>query len=249
MNERYHLIESRKGRWHAASIGRMLPNMVTLSALCVGLSSVRFALTQEWTQALVSILIAGFLDGIDGRLARFLKVSSEFGAELDSLADFINFGVAPALVVYCFSLQHWGNKGWGACLFFSACMALRLARFNTQRHSASAFSQGMPAPAGALMALSPMIAGFVFQTTLPRWIFAGCLFITALFLISRYPTFVFKYFVIPRKYMGIFFMAALALITGMISALWETLFIISMAYIITLPISGYWFYKKMHHEE
>lgn len=233
-----------KERWKSPHVGRILPNMITLSALCMGLSSIQFGFCKEWRNAVASVLIAGILDGLDGRVARLLKSSSAFGAELDSLVDFINFGVAPALIVYCYSLSHWGNKGWGFCLFFSACMAWRLARFNTMPQHSSVFSVGVPAPAGALMALTPMINEFVFGFRLPVLVYAGTILGTAILLVSRYPTFVFKKIVIPQNLLGFFCMCILGMIAGLFSAPWETLCVLSALYILSLPLSGYWFYRK-----
>ena len=109
---------------------RFLPNLVTLATLCAGLSAIRLGLVQKWEHAVLAIVIAAILDGMDGRIARFLGTTSRFGAELDSLADFCNFGVAPALLVYLYALQTLDRFGWLICLFFTICMALRLARFN-----------------------------------------------------------------------------------------------------------------------
>lgn len=231
-------------KWKSPSIGRILPNMITLSALCMGLSSIQFGFSKDWKNAVASVLIAGVLDGLDGRVARLLKSSSAFGAELDSLVDFINFGVAPALITYCYSLSDWGNRGWGLSLFFSACMAWRLARFNTLPHHSSVFSMGAPAPAGALLLLTPMIVSFVFDYVVPVRAYALVVVATSILTISRYPTFVFKKIVIAEKLLGIFCMMGLAFIAGIFSAPWETLLVLSSVYILLLPISGYWFYKK-----
>jgi len=231
-------------KWRSPAVGRILPNMITLSALCMGLSSIQFGFSKEWRNAVASVLIAGVLDALDGRVARLLKSSSAFGAELDSLVDFINFGVAPALIIYCYSLSLWGNRGWGLCLFFSACMAWRLARFNTLAHHSSVFSMGLPAPAGALLVLTPMMWAFVFETPIATWLYAVTILISAILTVSRYPTFVFKKIVIPQNFFGIFCICILGTIAGMFSAPWETLLVLSAVYVLFLPISGYWFYSK-----
>ncbi|MBL8677234.1 MAG: CDP-alcohol phosphatidyltransferase family protein, partial [Alphaproteobacteria bacterium] len=129
---------------------RIIPNAITITALCTGLTSIRFALSERWEVAISLILIAAILDALDGRVARFLRVDSAFGAELDSLSDFISFGVAPAVIIYLYSLHLWKGTGWALALFFSTCMALRLARFNTNISIPSAdwekgFSMGVPA--------------------------------------------------------------------------------------------------------
>jgi CDP-diacylglycerol--serine O-phosphatidyltransferase len=234
-----------KKKWTPSSIGRILPNIITMSGLFMGLTAIRFAFLQQWQWAVASVLIAGILDGLDGRLARLLKTNSDFGAELDSLADFINFGVGPSLIIYYFSLHRVGNIGWAACLFFSACMALRLARFNVQRSGVpSRYSVGVPAPAGALLILSPMMGSFVFQTDVPVWIFMLVTLGTAGMMVSRYPTFLFKKMEIPQKYSGAIFISLLAWIISLLNAPWESLLFLSCVYVITWPISGYFFYKK-----
>src|SRR6185369_553783 len=126
----------RRHRLRDHSINRLIPNMLTLTALCAGLTSVKFALTQKWELAVIAILVAALFDALDGRIARLLDSTSKFGAELDSLSDFISFGVAPALILYLWSLQDLGRIGWAISLLFSACMALRLARFNTKLDNA-----------------------------------------------------------------------------------------------------------------
>ena len=119
----------------APRLTRIIPSAVTVTALCTGLSAIRFALSERWELAVSLIFIAAILDAMDGRIARFLRVDSPFGAELDSLSDFISFGVAPAIVLYLYSLHFWKGTGWAIVLFFSTCMALRLARFNTNMDS------------------------------------------------------------------------------------------------------------------
>lgn len=250
--------KSRKGKfplwkksmnpWRGSSLrlGRMLPNMITLLSLCLGLTSIHFAFLLQWERAVSSVLLAGVLDGIDGRLARFLGNSTEFGAELDSLADFINFGVAPALLVFFFSLHQWHQIGWGICVFFSACMALRLARFNTQRlqlpDRAPSLSVGVPAPAAALLAMLPILLSFVTGTSAPPWIFGIVLGCTSLMMISFFPTFLINKLVIPQKYVGGVMLGLLILGIGLLTAPWETLLSIGILYILSFPISGYLFY-------
>jgi CDP-diacylglycerol---serine O-phosphatidyltransferase len=250
-----HLKKKRKnnqthGKWpeRALHIGRLLPNLVTLAALCMGLTSIHFAFLQNWEKAVASILLAAVLDGIDGRLARFLGNSTDFGAELDSLADFINFGVSPSVLVYFFSLHQIKGLGWSVSLFFSACVAMRLARFNTQRvHQSitqSVFSVGVPAPAGALLALTPVMASFITSYRIPTFFFAFFLAGSALLMLSRYPTFVFKKLTIPFHWMAPFSLCILTLISALLTMPWETLLLISALYVISLPISGYLFYQK-----
>lgn len=237
----------KKKMWKRGSVGRLLPNAVTLLALCMGLSAIRFAFLDQNQQAVGSVLIAGLLDGLDGRLARFLKTSSDFGAELDSLADFINFGVAPSLILYCTNLQVWNGGGWLPCLFFSCAMALRLARFNIQRLTAThgnSFSVGVPAPAGALLAMSPLVMEFVFNKRLPVALCILIMVSTAVMLVSRYPTFVFKKINLPERHALVMVFFVIFLIAALVSFPWETLLGLTVAYLLSLPVSGYLFYRK-----
>lgn len=139
----------------------MLPNAITAAALCAGLTGIRFAIDGEWSFAILAVVLAGVLDGIDGRIARLLNAQSRFGAELDSLADSLSFGVAPALILFLWSLQDWPRFGWFAALAFAICCALRLARFNAridvdeQPHKSAGFLTGVPAPVAAGLAFIP----------------------------------------------------------------------------------------------
>ncbi|MEX2009644.1 MAG: CDP-diacylglycerol--serine O-phosphatidyltransferase, partial [Dongiaceae bacterium] len=150
------------------SFNRLIPNILTVLALCAGLTSIRFAFQERWEMAVFAIVIAGVLDGLDGRIARLLDGSSKFGAELDSLSDFLAFGVAPALLLYYFTMKSVVGIGWALALLFAVCCALRLARFNTKVDNADLpawtgrFFTGVPAPAGAGLALLPVFATFEF---------------------------------------------------------------------------------------
>ncbi len=231
------------------SIRRALPNMVTLLSLCMGLSSIPFGFQGEWHAAMTSVLIAGLLDGLDGPLARLLNSSTDFGAELDSLADFINFGAAPAVLIYFFALHQWGRFGWGICLFFAACSALRLARFNIhrtdpeQKNQPRYFSVGVPATIGALLALIPMIYSFIFNEIIVMF-HAFMLIVTGVFMISRYPTFVLKGVRVPPQYVGLAgAIAIVVLILGLLFP-WESLLGLGILYMLSWPISLYWFHKN-----
>ena len=155
----------RVRRLSPLSINRMVPNILTLLALCAGMTAIRFALNDNFIGAVYAIIVAGIFDGLDGRIARLLKSTSSFGAELDSLSDFVSFGVAPAAVVYLWTLSVLRGAGWAIVLFFAVCCALRLARFNTQAQAelpayAAPFFTGVPAPAGAGLVMVPMFLSF-----------------------------------------------------------------------------------------
>lgn len=242
-------LKAWRSSFHKPSIGSMMPNMITLSALCMGLSSIRFSLTGQWKQAVASILIAALLDGLDGRLARLLNTSSDFGAELDSLVDFVNFGIAPILLLYIYRLRFLGNGniGWILCLLFSACMALRLARFNVQRTSptfSKLFSVGVAAPFGALMVLSPLVFYFITNHHSSPFFLGFVVCLTAFLLVSPYPTFVFKKIYFPPQYRPMALLGVLLFVIFSVTSPWETLFGFCCLYILSLPISGYLFYKK-----
>ncbi len=188
----------RTPRFRRVPLRLIIPNMVTLLALCSGLTAVRMAFEGRWEFAVGAVLVAAVLDGLDGRVARMMKGTSRFGAELDSLSDFVNFGVTPALMLYLWILKDAGNMGWIAGLIFAISAALRLARFNVALDDpnkpawASRFFTGVPAPAGALTVLLPLYLDFL--GLFPHW-FADSAFVAAytigvaFLLISRLPTY------------------------------------------------------------
>ena len=158
--------EPSRRRLKMMSLSKIIPNLITVMALCAGLTGIRFALQEKWEFAIGAIALAAILDTLDGRMARLLKGQSKFGAELDSLSDFISFGVAPALILFFWTTQNIHGVGWASVLFFSTCMALRLARFNTKLDDpdppsfAARFFSGIPAPAAAGLACLPVILSF-----------------------------------------------------------------------------------------
>jgi CDP-diacylglycerol--serine O-phosphatidyltransferase len=230
----------------------MVPNLLTLLGLCAGLTSMRFALEGRFGSAAVAITVAGAIDGLDGRLARMLKATSRFGAEFDSLADFLCFGVAPAFTLYIWSLQRLGGFGYTPCLMFAVCMALRLARFNAELDGAPkpayaySFFTGVPAPAGAGLALFPLFLGLEAQSLGWPWLLsvtqyplfcAVVLAGTALLLVSTLPIWSFKNFKVPAEYV-----LPLLLGTGIYAALlvadpWAALAAAGLLYLGMLPFS------------
>jgi CDP-diacylglycerol--serine O-phosphatidyltransferase len=155
------------------SLNRMIPNLLTMLALCAGMTAIRLAIDNKFESAAISVIIAGILDGLDGRIARLLKGTSPFGAQLDSLSDFVSFGVAPAVMLYLWTMQQLAGIGWVLVLLFGACCALRLARFNTQIGAelppyAYNFFTGVPAPMGAFLVMLPLFLSFEFGAALFR---------------------------------------------------------------------------------
>ena len=223
----------------------MVPNAVTLLALCSGLSGVYFGIKGEWEKALAAIVIAGVLDGMDGRIARLLRAQSKFGAELDSLSDNIAFGTAPALILFMWSLHSAPKFGWIAALALAVCCALRLARFNArldaaeQPHKSAGFNTGVPAPAGAGLAFIPM---FLWLVTGNDWfdswyvVMPWTLFV-ALLMISSVPTYSWSSVRI-RSSWRLFALAAIALIgAALLTAPWYTLLAVAALYLLMIPVA------------
>lgn len=232
----------RMPRYRGQSFNRLVPNMVTVGALCAGLTAVRFAVGEQWEFAVVAILVAAVLDALDGTVARLLKASSDFGAELDSLSDVIAFGVAPALIIYFWSLSEIGGMGWAAALFFAVCCALRLARFNstldTRPPYAYNYFTGVPAPAGALLALLPLLVSFDFGA----WaghpaITSTWLVLVALLMVSHIPTFSLKRVKVPQKFVVPMLVLIGLVGAGLAGAPWRTLLICSVIYLGSFAFS------------
>lgn len=224
---------------------KMIPNILTLLALSAGMTAIRFALQDKWEFAAMAILVAAVLDGLDGRVARILKGSSKFGAELDSLSDFLCFGVAPAIMLYLWTMDDAGRFGWGLVLLFPVCSSLRLARFNTALEDphkpawASNFFTGVPSPAGAGLVLLPLILSFQFGDDFFRspGVVGFFLVGTGALLVSSLPTFSFKKFKVPSSWI-LPTMLLVGLFAAMIiSAPWLTLSIVLLVYIGTFPFS------------
>ena len=227
------------------SFRAMVPNAVTVLALCFGLTGVRFAIGEEWEKALAAIIIAGVLDGMDGRIARLLRAQSKFGAELDSLSDNIAFGTAPALIMFLWSLRDAPKFGWTAALALAVCCALRLARFNAridaaeQPHKSAGFNTGVPAPAGAGLAFVPI---FFWLVTGSSWFHAWYVAMpwvvfVALLMISSIPTYSWSSIRI-RKGWRMFALAGIALLgAALLTAPWYTLLAVALLYLAMLPFS------------
>lgn len=229
------------------------PNAVTALALCFGLSAVRFAISERWELAVATIIVAGVLDGLDGRIARLLKGESRFGAELDSLSDVIAFGVSPAVVMYLWSLQYMPQFGWTIALSYAVCCAMRLARFNSQidateqPRKAAGFLTGIPAPAGAYAAFVPIFlwlaandANLPTIATILRstYVVVPWTILVALLMVSSVATYSWYSLRLRRgvRFEAIGFIAILG--AAVISAPWPTLSVAVIAYLMTIPFSA-----------
>ena len=241
-----------KRRFRRIPVRTLVPNVITLLALCAGLTAIRMAFENRYVLALAAIVFAAFLDGIDGRLARFLKGTSRFGAELDSLADFVNFGVAPALILYFWGLHDLKSAGWIAAMVFAICAALRLARFNVMVDDpdkpawASNFFVGIPAPAGAITVLLPI---YVALLGLPRsqwlsWLTLVYTLAIASLMVSRLPVFSGKRVGtrVPPEMVGPAVVVAVLFIALLIAYPWIILTAGTLAYLGALPF-GYLSYR------
>ena len=234
----------------------ILPNMLTLIGVCIGLTSIRFALDGRYEFAIIAIIIAAVIDGLDGRIARLIKGTSKVGKELDSLTDMISFGVAPAFIMYFWKLNTLGRFGWLLCLVFVICVALRLARFNVNSNQEPSwkdnFFEGVPSPAGGILVLTPLIislSGFDFIELNYNLIVPIFFVATSFLLISKFPSYSFKKIVIPRR-TTIFLLFGIVLFFGLLLIYtFNVITISALVYLILLPISYFHFQKiKKKHE-
>lgn len=227
----------------------LIPNAITVLALCSGLTGVRMAIAGDYERAVAAVIVAGVLDGIDGRIARLLKGATRFGAELDSLSDVTAFGVAPALIIYLWSLQYLPGFGWVIALAHAVCCALRLARFNAnldvedQPHKSAGFLTGVPAPVGAGLTLSPMFLYYWLEPNFLDVPAVGAVFTaavvgtTAFLLISSLPTYSWKSIRLRPEW-RLFALVGVGLFAGaLFSAPWMTLSLIALVYAATIPLS------------
>ncbi|USO01384.1 MAG: phosphatidylcholine/phosphatidylserine synthase [Alphaproteobacteria bacterium] len=245
-----------RGRFHLNhNIIRHVPNMATVLALCSGLTSIRFAYVGQGRLALLAILLAAVFDLMDGRLARILGASSEFGAELDSLSDFVSFGAAPTLIIYFLSLHHLGSLGWSFCLFFSVCSGFRLARFNIMTRTASRKNQtaddyfvGVPAPMGALMALLPYFCALALELTpdhVPLVILVITVVGSGILMISHIPTYTSKNISMPREKLPLILIASGLTLAALFTAPWRVLSIAGIVYAASIGVTGYKYRRSM----
>jgi CDP-diacylglycerol--serine O-phosphatidyltransferase len=233
------------------NVRMILPNMLTLIGVCIGLTSIRFSFNGQFDLAIIAIIFAALIDGLDGRIARLIKGTSKVGKELDSLTDMISFGVAPAFIMYFWTLSSLGRLGWLICLIYVICVALRLARFNINSNQEASwrdnFFEGVPSPAGGILVLTPLVISMTnFELVkIDNNIIAPIFFIvTSLLLISKFPTYSFKKIVIQRQ-TTIFLLFGIVLFFGFILIYpFIAISISAILYLLMLPIS-YFHYNKL----
>ncbi|MDR0753365.1 MAG: CDP-diacylglycerol--serine O-phosphatidyltransferase [Holosporaceae bacterium] len=244
----------RKG----AILIKFLPSTITISAFCVGLTSIRFALFHRWELAALCIFVAALLDALDGKVARQFGQSSQFGAQLDSLSDLVCFGVAPPIILFLKSVCLLGSVGWGVCMFFTVCCALRLARFNVsmlQDEEKPAWEKryfkGIPAPAGAILVITPVI--LFFQTGsyafLNPWFIFGGLLVSGVLMISTIRTFSSKILEISKAPAVITLSAISVFVICLITEIWLTLTILVTLYLFMIPYGAYKYAQTKKEED
>ena len=244
----FKIVSDRKARM-------LLPNMLTLIGVCIGLSSIKFALDAKFELAIIAIIFAGLIDGLDGRIARLIKGTSKVGKELDSLTDVISFGVAPSFIMYFWSLNNLGKFGWLLCLIYVVCVALRLARFNVNSNEEPSwkdnFFEGVPSPAGGILVLMPLILSlseFNFFT-INYNILVPVFFISVSFLlISKLPTYSLKKIIIPRS-TTVFLLFSIVLFFGLLLIYpFKVIFLSGFIYLGLIPIS-FLHYRKINKQK
>ena len=234
----------------------ILPNMLTLIGVCIGLTSIRFALDERYEFAIIAIIIAAVIDGLDGRIARLIKGTSKVGKELDSLTDMISFGVAPAFIMYFWKLNELGRFGWLVCLIYVICVALRLARFNVNTGGEPSwrdnFFEGVPSPAGGILVLTPLIFSMssIELFKIDYAIVVPIFFVvTSFLLISKFPSYSFKKIVIQRK-ATIFLLFGIVLFFGLLLIYpFNVISVSALIYLCMLPISFFHYQKLKKQNE
>ena len=236
-NKKFKIVTDTKARV-------ILPNALTLIGVCIGLSSINFALNQNYKLAIISILFAAIIDGLDGRIARLIKGTSKVGKELDSLTDIISFGVAPAFIMYFFVMKDLGRIGWLISLIYVVCVALRLARFNVTSNAAPSwkdnFFEGVPSPAGGILVLMPLIYSFSeiqFVSFDYNILVPSFFLLISVLLISKIPTYSLKKIVVKRS-TTIFLLFSIILFFGLLLMFtFNTILVSSLIYLLIIPIS------------
>ena len=240
-NKKFKLVTSKRTRY-------LLPNILTLGGVCLGISSIKFSIDGNFSLAVILILFAAILDALDGRIARLIKGTSEFGKELDSLTDFVSFGIAPVFILYFWELNNYGKLGWAITLIYSVCCVLRLARFNLtktdiQQEWKNNFFEGIPSPAGGLLILTPLIyelTNLNLNLNLKDYTPYFTIMI-AFLLVSKVPTLSLKKISISSKATVFLLLSAGIIFIALLFYTFKTLLIFNVFYIITIPISFFLF--------
>jgi CDP-diacylglycerol--serine O-phosphatidyltransferase len=237
---------------------RLIPNIITIAALCFGLTAIKYALDSNWEKSLLFLVISALLDTMDGRIARYLNVTSDFGANLDSLADFVDFGIVPPFIIYTWTLADSPLRAlsWGVVLIFAICGAMRLARFNigikTQKTPVQKlFFTGVPITIGGILAIAPLMVSIEFpEITFVKLPLFNTIYLTiiALAMSSKLPTFSVKHIHISKENVKLLLATIGSLIVFLIIIPWITIIILCLLYIISIPISGMIFYRKIREE-
>ena len=247
-NKKFKLVSSKKTRY-------LLPNILTLGGVCLGISSIKFSIDGNYSLAVIFILLAAILDALDGRVARLIKGTSEFGKELDSLTDFVSFGIAPVFILYFWELNNYGKLGWAITLIYSVCCVLRLARFNLtkindQQLWKSNYFEGVPSPAGGMLILMPLIfeltdlnLNFNIKNLTPYFTI-----LIAILMVSKVPTLSLKKISISPK-TTVFILLGIGIIfISLMYYTFETLLVFGLVYLISIPIS-FFMYKSRNRKE
>ena len=247
-NKKFKLVSSKKTRY-------LLPNILTLGGVCLGISSIKFSIDGNYSLAVIFILLAAILDALDGRVARLIKGTSEFGKELDSLTDFVSFGIAPVFILYFWELNNYGKLGWAITLIYSVCCVLRLARFNLTKIDPkqlwkSNYFEGVPSPAGGILILTPLIfeladlnLNFDIKNFTPYFTI-----LIAILLVSKAPTLSLKKISISSGITAFILLGIGIIFISLLFYTFETLLIFSLVYLLSIPIS-FFMYKNKNRQE
>ena len=247
-NKKFKLVSSKKTRY-------LLPNILTLGGVCLGISSIKFSIEGNYSLAVIFILFAAILDALDGRIARLIKGTSEFGKELDSLTDFVSFGIAPVFILYFWQLNSYGKLGWAITLIYSVCCVLRLARFNLTKIDnkqlwKSNYFEGVPAPAGGIMILMPLIFEFSnlnFNIDIKN-LTPYFTILIAILLVSKIPTLSLKKISISPKATVFILLGIGVIFISLLYYTFETLLVFGLVYLISIPFS-FFMYNKNNKKE
>ena len=247
-NKKFKLVSSKKTRY-------LLPNILTLGGVCLGISSIKFSIDGNYSLAVIFILFAAILDALDGRIARLIKGTSEFGKELDSLTDFVSFGIAPVFILYFWELNNYGKLGWAITLIYSVCCVLRLARFNLttideKQLWKSNYFEGVPSPAGGILILMPLIfelsdlnLNFNIKNLTPYFTI-----LIAVLLVSKIPTLSLKKISISPKATAFILLGIGIIFISLLDYTFETLLVFGLVYLISIPISFFMYRNKNKKE-